>query len=78
MAWPQRPRDEGAALAPLHVVRRRIMNMMLPASTASTMQELKKINKLQFVLVTAFASVDPARSAINLHAFDYITTSTTC
>jgi DNA-binding NtrC family response regulator len=67
--------EEGLALARSQSFDAAVVDVMLPGIDGiETMQELKKIDDdLPVVLVTAFASIETAISAMKLGAFDYVT-----
>jgi two-component system response regulator PilR (NtrC family) len=67
--------EEGLALARSQSFDAAVVDVMLPGIDGiETLQELKKIDDdLPVVLVTAFASIETAISAMKLGAFDYVT-----
>jgi DNA-binding NtrC family response regulator len=67
--------EEGLELARTHTFDAAIVDVMMPGLDGiATLQELRKLDDdLPVLMITAFASVETAISAMKLGAFDYIT-----
>jgi two-component system response regulator PilR (NtrC family) len=67
--------EEGLELARTHTFDAAVVDVMMPGMDGiATLQELRKLDDdLPVLMITAFASVETAISAMKLGAFDYIT-----